>query len=166
MRMERGVGVSTSRSDWSRPEVPAPEPATAAGEPVDELRAVEVRVAAEAAQLSVMRAVVGDLAMRADFDVDSIADLRLAVDEACSTLVRLATPTAPLVCRFRTENGGLSLQAEVTSKDSSGPRTGTFSWRVLSALADDVASSVEPAEEGVGTYVVRIDLRKGRTVQE
>ncbi len=165
MRLERGVGVSTSRPDWSQSDVAA-EPATAAGEPVDEPRAVEVRVAAEPAQLSVMRAVVGDLAMRADFDVDSIADLRLAVDEVCSSLVRLATASASLVCRFRTEDDGLSLQAEVTSKDPSGPRTGTFSWRVLSALADSVAPSVESAGDDTGTYVVRIDLRKGRTVHE
>ncbi|WP_237710434.1 ATP-binding protein [Saccharopolyspora spinosa] len=69
---------------------------------------VEVRIAAEAAQLAVMRAVVGDLAMRADYDVDSIADLRLAVDEACSSLVRLAAPEATLVCRFRTGGDRLS----------------------------------------------------------
>ncbi|WP_179951564.1 ATP-binding protein [Halopolyspora algeriensis] len=123
---------------------------------------MEVRVSAEATQLSVMRAVVGDLAMRADFDVDSIADLRLAVDEACSSLVRRAAADAWLLCRFRCGTEGLTLTAEVTSNDSSAPRTDTFSWRVLSALTDTVASSVEAAEDGTGKHVVRIELRKGR----
>lgn len=127
---------------------------------------VEVRVAAEATQLSVLRAVVGDLAMRADFDVDTIADLRLAVDEACSSLVRRAAPDVWLLCRFRCGTDGLALTAEVTSNDSSALRTDTFSWRVLSALTDTVASSVQAAEDGAGKHVVRIELRKGRTGYE
>ncbi|WP_190822514.1 ATP-binding protein [Saccharopolyspora pogona] len=124
---------------------------------------VEVRIAAEAAQLAVMRAVVGDLAMRADYDIDSIADLRLAVDEACSSLVRLAAPEATLVCRFRTGGDRLSVTAEVISDDAFGPRKDTFSWRVLSALADVVSTSVESDPAANGSHLVRIELTKGRT---
>ncbi|MDR7300465.1 ATP-binding protein [Haloactinomyces albus] len=153
-----------SASDPDLPQVPTgePEPSAAAPDPGAE-PPVEVRVSAEATQLSVMRAVVGDLAMRADFDVDSIADLRLAVDEACSSLIRRAAGDAWLLCRFRCGADGLSLTAEVTSDESSAPRTDTFSWRVLSALTDTVASSVEAAGDGAGRHVVRIELRKGRT---
>ena len=124
---------------------------------------VEVRVAAEPTQLAVMRAVIGDLAMRADFDVDSIADLRLAVDEACSSLVRLAAPAAALVCRFRTLGEALAVTAEVVSDDAFGPRKDTFSWRVLSALADSVSTSVESDPAADGSHLVRIELTKGRT---
>ncbi|QUH00738.1 ATP-binding protein [Saccharopolyspora erythraea] len=127
---------------------------------------VEVRVAAEPAQLAVMRAVIGDLAMRADFDVDSIADLRLAVDEACSSLVRLAAPSASLVCRFHIHEGALSVTAEVISDDAFGPRKDTFSWRVLSALADSVSTSVQSDAGSNGSHLVRIELTKGRTAHE
>ncbi|MER7014608.1 ATP-binding protein [Saccharopolyspora sp. NPDC000359] len=139
-------------------EVARGEPMTSAA------NVVEVRIAAEPAQLAVMRAVVGDLAMRADYDVDSIADLRLAVDEACSSLVRLASPGATLVCRFRSADDALSVTAEVISDDAFGPRKDTFSWRVLSALADVVSTSVEsdPAATN-GSHLVRIELTKGRT---
>lgn len=133
------------------------EPETAAA------NLVEVRVAADPAQLAVMRAVAGDLAMRADYDVDSIADLRLAVDEACTTLIRLAAPAASLVCRFRTGDDRLSMTAEVLSDDAFGPRKDTFSWRVLSALADVVSTSVEPDPAANGSHLVRIELTKGRT---
>lgn len=163
MSLERGVEVSTSYQDPSRPEDerPAGAPATST---------VEVRVAAQAAQLAVMRAVVGDLAMRADFDVDSIADLRLAVDEACSSLVRVAAPEASLLCRFESGDDHIGVRAEVRSTDGSAPRKDTFSWRVLTALTDTVHTSVEPSEvaggAAGGTHVVRIDLAKGRTGQE
>ncbi len=155
MRLERGVEVSASHPDSSRPDIE--QPTTPAS------NTVEVRVDAEATQLAVMRAVVGDLAMRADFDVDSIADLRLAVDEACSALVRLAAPSAALICRFHSEPGGLSVAAEVASTDAYGPRKDTFSWRVLSALTDSVTTSVESAGHSGGTHALRIDLTKGRT---
>ena len=122
---------------------------------------------AEPTQLSVMRAVIGDLAMRADFDVDSIADLRLAVDEACSSLIRLATPNATLVCRLHSGTDALSIQAEVASDEAAGPRTDTFSWRVLTSLMDSVSTSVDSGTDGhAGRHVVRIDLSKHRAVHD
>ena len=157
MSLERGLDVSASHPDRSQPQVER------SGTPG--ASSVEVRVAAEPAQLAVMRAVIGDLAMRADFDVDTIADLRLAVDETCSSLVRLAAPESSLTCRFRCDGDDVSISAEVHSEEASAPRKDTFSWRVLSALADTVTTSVEPAE-AAGDNVVRIDLAKGRTGHE
>jgi serine/threonine-protein kinase RsbW len=154
----------TDRPHTDRPDTDKPTPEGVRTERSAVVGGVEVRVAAEATQLSVMRAVIGDLAMRADFDVDSIADLRLAVDEACSSLVRLAAPSAQLVCRFHTVADGLAVAAEVVSGDASGPRTDTFSWRVLSALTDSVTTSVESAGASGDGHVVRIDLTKGRTI--
>lgn len=131
----------------------------------DDAGVVEVRVAAEPTRLAVMRAVIGDLAMRADFDVDSIADMRLAVDEVCSSLIRLADPASKLVCRFRTEDNGLSIAAEVHSADGLEPRKDTFSWRVLSALADSVSTSVSSDPAATSSHLVRIELTKGRAAQ-
>ncbi len=123
---------------------------------------VEVRVDADPGQLSVLRAVVGDLAMRADFDVDAIADLRLAVDEACSSLVRLASPGSTLVCRFTPDDAGLAVTAETPSDEQAGPRTDTFSWRVLTALTDTVSTAVDVDDNRQN--LVRLDLTKQRTV--
>ncbi|MHA6800638.1 ATP-binding protein [Bounagaea algeriensis] len=134
-------------------------------EPEAATNLVEVRVAADPTQLPVLRAVAADLAMRADFDVDSVADLRLAVDEACSSLVRLAISDTQLHCRFRTWEDSLSISAEVASEDSYGPRKDTFSWRVLSALAESVSTSVEADTSINGRHQVRIELTKGRTAQ-
>ncbi|QGK70784.1 anti-sigma factor [Allosaccharopolyspora coralli] len=122
---------------------------------------VEVRVDADPGQLSVLRAVIGDLAMRADFDVDAIADLRLAVDEACSSLVRLASSGSTLVCRVTPEDSGISVTAEALSDEQAGPRTDTFSWRVLTALTDTVNAVVDTDDNGQN--VVRLDLTKRRT---
>ncbi|PZS33659.1 MAG: hypothetical protein DLM61_04825, partial [Pseudonocardiales bacterium] len=52
---------------------------------------VELRLPARAALIPTVRTVASDLAGRADLDLDAIDDLRMAVDEACTTLVRLTT---------------------------------------------------------------------------
>lgn len=158
MRLERGTEVSASDQNVSAERTSATDHASGIGG-----NTVEVRVAAEATQLAVLRAVVGDLAMRADFDVDAIADLRLAVDEACSSLVRLAEPAGTLVCRFQASANEIAIAAEVTSVDSSGPNEDTLSWRVLDALADSLTTSVDPSPNQDG-HVVRIDLSKARAV--
>ncbi|GDY28658.1 ATP-binding protein [Gandjariella thermophila] len=121
---------------------------------------VEVRVAATPQHLSAIRAVAADLAMRADFDLDAIADLKLAVDEACSTLVMHAASGTELSCAFRCTPDEIAVRAVVPSADGTPPRRDTFSWRVLSTLADFVTASV--SRDGTPTRV-RIDLVKKRT---
>ena len=51
-------------------------------------RSVEVRVSARLENLAVVRTLIGALATSEDLDLDAVADLRLAVDEACTRLIR------------------------------------------------------------------------------
>lgn len=119
---------------------------------------VEVRIAATAAQISAVRAVAADLAMREDFDLDAIADLKLAVDEVCSTLVRLAAPGVVLRCEFLPGAGEITVRASVLSAGDALPRKDSFGWQVLTTLTDSVRASVEQAKDGL--HLVRIELAK------
>src|SRR3712207_2378660 len=76
------------------------DPPPSAASP-DGVSTVEVRTSATAALIPTIRAVASDLAARADFDLDAISDLRMAVDEACATLVDVAAPTSTLQCTFQ-----------------------------------------------------------------
>src|SRR6201986_2754708 len=60
-------------------------------------RAIELRVAAQLENLAVLRTLVGAVGTFEDLDFDAVADLRLAVDEVCTRLIRSATPDATLV---------------------------------------------------------------------
>ena len=99
---------------------------------------VELRVSAEPSQLSIVRAVSAAIAGQADFDLDAIADVRLAMDEACSILIVRAIPGTALSCRFRTGGNGLTvaISAPVIDSDSAGQRS--FGWHVLSTLTDSI----------------------------
>jgi serine/threonine-protein kinase RsbW len=99
---------------------------------------LELRVPTTATQLPAVRAMVGDLAIRMDYDLDAVEDLRLAVDEASATLAQIAAPDAPLTVIFETTRAGLHIEAWVpTVGNAEVPRDG-FGWAILATLVDNV----------------------------
>jgi serine/threonine-protein kinase RsbW len=124
---------------------------------------VEVRTPARAALIPTIRAIASDLAARADFDLDAIADLRMAVDEACATLVDVAAPSARLRCTFLVHTERIEVHAEVqTDRADAAVSTETFGWRVLQTLADKVSVHHSPDHDGHGPTVgIRLDKYAG-----
>ncbi|WP_458685782.1 anti-sigma factor [Nocardia tengchongensis] len=61
---------------------------------------VGVRVAAEPSQLMMLRALCDTVALIADFAIDEVADIRLALDEVATWLILDAAPGASVDCRF------------------------------------------------------------------
>jgi serine/threonine-protein kinase RsbW len=121
---------------------------------LDGVSSVEVRTSATAALIPTIRAVASDLAARADFDLDAISDLRMAVDEACATLVDLAAPSSSLLCTFVVRLDRIEVRARVTAdRPDAEVSTDTFGWRVLQTLADDVTVDQEPGRDGTGPTV-------------
>src|SRR5690242_5234844 len=115
--------------------------------PQDARRAerLELRVPSTATQLPAVRAMAGDLAMRMDYDLDSVEDLRLAVDEACAILAAIGEKEQPLTVVFETARAGLHIEAWVPAAEGTAvPRDG-FGWAVLQTLADavDAGSSTQ-----------------------
>ena len=102
--------------------------------------AIELRVSANLENLAVLRTLVGTVGTLSDHDVDAVADLRLAVDEACTRLIRSASPDAMLVVVVdpRDDVVVVEASAECDSQDVVAP--GSFSWHVLSSLTDEVAT--------------------------
>ena len=110
-------------------------PAAQDGRRADRL---ELRVPTTATQLPAVRAMAGDLAMRMDYDLDAVEDLRLAVDEASAILSLVSAGEAPLTVVFETSRAGLHIEAWVpTVEGKEVPRDG-FGWAVLATLVDSV----------------------------
>jgi serine/threonine-protein kinase RsbW len=115
---------------------------------------VVITLPANSAYLSVLRTATAGLAARLDFTIDEIEDLRIAVDEACAMLLPQAVKGADITCEFRLEEGSIRVGVSVLTDDGEQPSRDTFAWTVLSALAGDVDSSVDPDRR------VTITLRK------
>lgn len=124
---------------------------------------VEVRTSATAALIPTIRAVASDLAARADFDLDAISDLRMAVDEACATLVDVAAPSTMLQCTFLVHTDRIEVHAQVRAGSvDAAVSTDTFGWRVLQTLADDVEARCQESTDHTGPTVgIWLDKRAG-----
>ncbi len=129
------------------------------GQPV---LSIELHTPASTVVIPVIRVVAVDLAARAGFEVDSVDDLRMAVDDACAMLVRIAAQGALLGCRFTVRPERIEMVAEVDVEDRAEPLpTGSFGWRVLECLAEVNACTL-PAQPGQRGRV-RITLGKHAT---
>ncbi|MQA16618.1 MAG: ATP-binding protein [Pseudonocardiaceae bacterium] len=118
-------------------QVPGRSGDAAAGEQ-DAQRTVLVRVGAAPAHLPPLRIVAADLATRADFDLDSVADLRLAVDEAAAELTAVAAPGALLTGTYLVDDDQMEVTVSVPALPEAALRQNTFGWRVLTTLVDEV----------------------------
>ena len=126
---------------------------------------LELRVPTSATYLPAVRAVAADLAIRMDYDLDSVEDLRLAADEACATLAQIALGDAELTVTFETNRTGLHIEAWVpTAEGTEVPRDG-FGWAILATLVDAVdarrATQADvPAGDGSAASVGVITMDK------
>lgn len=124
---------------------------------------IELRIGAVLTNLPIIRSLAASIAMRADFDLDAIADLRLAVDEACSTLITQAVPNTALTCSFRVNQDEIRFVVTVPSTSDAKPSSDSFGWRVLSTLTDHTATWVDGPDEADAPNLVHIELAKRRT---
>jgi anti-sigma regulatory factor (Ser/Thr protein kinase) len=99
---------------------------------------VEFRVAAKLENLAMLRTLVAAVGTFEDLDMDTVADLRLAVDEACTRLIRCAVPDSTLVLVVHPRDDELVIDASTTCTSLDIMAPGSFSWHVLKSLTDEV----------------------------
>jgi serine/threonine-protein kinase RsbW len=115
----------------------------------DSANLIRLCLPARADMVPTVRALTADLARRADFDLDAVADLRLAVDEACAELVRLSNPTQLLYGAFRVEGAQVHLSVSTRPADAAARiDPAGFGWRVLLALTDAVSVEYGTGPQG------------------
>jgi serine/threonine-protein kinase RsbW len=94
-----------------------------------------------------------------------VADLRLAVDEVCTRLIRSATPDATLVVVVDPHADELVVEASAACDTHDVVAPGSFSWHVLTSLADDVQTfhdGREPDEKG-SVFGITLTARRAAT---
>ena len=118
-----------------------------------EIPEIEVRIPSRAEWVALARLAVATVAARMHFNVDEIADLKLAVAEACTNAIQHARESDEIVITCRIYHEGLQItvrdfgigtEAErIRSRDLGEPRVGGLGVYLIRALMDEVEYRVE-----------------------
>ena len=114
---------------------------------------VTITIPPMAEYVAVLRAAIAGIAGRDAFTVEQIDDLRMAVEEAAAQLLRRSTGQLTMAVTPDEEGLAIRIAATVDGADPVVDET-SFSWMILSALADNVTT--EPGEP----YVFALHKRR------
>jgi len=129
-------------------------------------RSVEFRVAAKLENLAVLRTLVAAVGTFEDLDFDAVADLRLAVDEACTRLIRSAVPDSTLLLVVDPLEDVVVIDASATCTGSDVLAPGSFSWHVLSSLTDNVRTFSDGQDPTQGQmFGISMTTRRASSLQ-
>jgi serine/threonine-protein kinase RsbW len=123
---------------------------------------VEIGVAATVSQLPIVRGLAETLVLLSDFTLDEVADIRLAVDEACSTLIAIAAPGTTLQCRFAVGDKDLLVRVTGIAAAEGLPDQRSFGWHVLRTLTDEVDAGQDPYDPAISGYLTTVAFRRVR----
>jgi hypothetical protein len=124
------------------------------GHESDDRAEIEVCVPADPVYIRVVRLAASGVASLVGLDVEKIEDLKIAVDEMCSTLIEVGTGT-PLRVRFAPPVDGaavirVDVEANVDPTAGRDEHRFTLSRTILGAVADHHDLVVQ--EDGTGRY--------------
>jgi anti-sigma regulatory factor (Ser/Thr protein kinase) len=104
-------------------------------------RTVVLVIPADREQVVLVRSVAGHIAARLGLSMAQLADLRLAVDEACGLFLLtpgFGTAGEMVECRFEQDTDALSVTVSAPASPSLQPDVDDIGWLMLSALVDEL----------------------------
>jgi len=110
---------------------------------------VVLAIPADREQVVLVRSVAGHIAARLGMSVAELADLRLAVDEACGLFLLapgFGTAGETVECRFEHDASSLTVLVSAAAPASLQPDVDDIGWLMLSALVDELTWK---SEQGV-----------------
>lgn len=123
---------------------------------------VDVSIPADPAQLPLLRSVAAALSVSLDFDIDTMADLRMAVDELVGTVVTRARSETVVTCRFVTQGDAVTVTADAEVAQADPIDEGSFGWMVLTTLAESVTSEVMNPDGAGPRLRLSLTVRRAR----
>lgn len=106
------------------------------------MESVELSVPATASHVSLVRSATAAICAQADFTIDDLDDVQLAVDEACALIINDAPQDAALTVTWAVSGQEVGIQLTCPSASGQPVPKNTFAWTVMTALVDRVEAEV------------------------
>ena len=126
---------------------------------------IDAAIPADPTQLQLLRSIAAALAVSLDFDIDTMADMRMAVDELGTTVVTRARPESQVECRFVSDGDVVTVTATAAVASAQDVDTRSFGWMVLTTLAQSVRSEVADLDGSGPRLTVSLTVRPSRAGQ-
>lgn len=126
---------------------------------------VSVVIPAGLDHLPIPRRIAATLAATLDFDIDAVADLRMAVDEMVSTVVQRARPGAAVTTVFRAGPDSVMVECSAATDGGGDLDESSFGWVVLSTLADDLRARMDGIADDGPHLKLSMTMRSARGAQ-
>ncbi len=119
---------------------------------------VRLTIPASSGYLVLARTAIAAMCARLDYPIDRLEDVKLAIDEACSLILKAAVSGESIDLEITPEDGGhLVIVVSGRTNHARPPKHTSFAWTVLTALVEDVEASCD--DDGLMT--VRLRATKG-----
>ncbi|WP_405182216.1 ATP-binding protein [Nocardia sp. NBC_01377] len=124
---------------------------------------IAVCVPARLEQLIMVRALAETVCLIADFALDEVTDIRLALDEVATTLVLDAAPDTNLDCRFSYDDASMFVHVAAVATSEAAVGQDGFGWHIVRTLTDSIAAVQQPYDHAIGGYPTLVDFSWVRT---
>ncbi|GAB2661159.1 anti-sigma factor [Nocardia goodfellowii] len=125
-----------------------------------------MRLPAQFEQLTMLRALAETVSLIADFALDEVTDIRLALDEVATSLIMEAVPESTLDCEFTYDDRQMFVHvASISSSEAVVGQAG-FGWHIVRTLTASIAAVQEPFDATVGGFPTTVDFSWVRGVAD
>ncbi|MEU1982885.1 anti-sigma factor [Nocardia sp. NPDC019395] len=121
-------------------------------------KAVGVRVPAQREQLVMLRALAETVSLIADFGLDEVTDIRLALDEVATSLITAAVANTTLSCDFDYDEHRMTVRVASTSVADGLFDQEEFGWHIVRTLTRGVTVVQHPYDVASGGYPTDVEF--------
>lgn len=124
---------------------------------------LELRVPARMGQLSMLRALAETVMLTADFTIDMVIDMRVALDEVATSMILSAVPGASVDCAFRYDAQGITVEVASVLETDGALEGNSFGREFLETLTDSMESTISAFDPVLNGYPVTVHLSRLRS---
>ena len=119
---------------------------------------IGVRIPARHEQLVMLRALAETVSLIADFGLDEVTDIRLALDEVATSLIADAVTDTTLKCDFSYDEKRMTVRVTSTAVSDSVQEQDSFGWHIVRTLTRAVNVVQQPYDVASGGYPTDVEF--------
>ncbi|MBF6175707.1 ATP-binding protein [Nocardia blacklockiae] len=123
---------------------------------------VGIRVPAELNQLTMLRALAETVALIADFALDEVTDIRVALDEIATALIAEAVPGSEIDCEFAAADDAMTVRVTGVAEIEDALDENGFGWHVLQTITHTLSARTDDFDTARSGYPVVVEFSRAR----